>query len=144
VQIQQQQRSSYKRAFLLFTIFFIVIRVFEYLAEHFVGNTYYNTGIAFALEVHGLFLYIVTIGSFLGLAYVLRHNIDRLIIPILFILAGGTSNVLDRIVRGAVVDPITIGTWQGNCADIAIFCSIFYIGWSMIITRGISTHASTH
>ena len=63
----------------------------------------------------------------------------------MLILAGGVSNILDRILNGFVYDPITIWNWQGNGADIALCVGIIWIGWGIMKKRHvISSHASTH
>ncbi|MEO6077428.1 MAG: signal peptidase II, partial [Candidatus Andersenbacteria bacterium] len=144
VQTQQQQRSSYKRAFLLFISFLLGIRIVAYFSDNFSQNNYYNKGLAFSLVENNVLLYIVTILGIFCLLFLSQRISPRFTGPILLIFAGGISNILDRVLYGAVIDPITIGSWQGNVADIAIFFGIFCIGWGMITQRDTPTHASTH
>ena len=73
---------------------------------------------------------ILTLGAFIGLAAVAvgaftRHWKGTSLIGALLFLGGGVSNLLDRIMRGAVVDFMNVGvgtfrTGIFNVADIAI------------------------
>jgi lipoprotein signal peptidase len=52
-----------------------------------------------------------------------------------FLLAGGVSNSLDRVVRGAVVDPLRIGALYFNLADILIVSSLIFLFIYSLLAR---------
>ncbi|MCE9643312.1 MAG: signal peptidase II [Candidatus Andersenbacteria bacterium] len=136
----------YKKAVLYFIFFLTSIRSIEAIARFFVDASNRNPGIAFALPVHALFLYALVFFASGSLAIILwRLNSRYFIAPIMLMLAAGGSNMIDRVIYGAVIDPISIGSWQGNVADIALCCGVFWIAWGMIKNRDVTrSHASTH
>lgn len=91
-----------------------------------------NTGIAFGIPIPQWLTIILTI----VLLYVLLKFIQKEIgfkskitqILTAAILAGGTSNLVDRIQRGYVIDFIDVGFWPSfNLADIYITVGILLL-----------------
>ena len=136
----------YKKALLYFVYFLTGIRVLTLGVRFFIHTTNKNPGIAFALPVHALFLFALVFFASVSLVIALRRlNSSYFIAPIMLMLAAGGSNMIDRVVYGAVIDPISIGSWQGNVADVALCCGVFWIAWGMIKNRDVTrSHASTH
>lgn len=62
-----------------------------------------------------------------------RHTING---ALLFILFGGLSNVVDRIIYGSTIDFLKIGALIGNIADILILVGI------LLLLRKSKPHAS--
>ena len=67
----------------------------------------------------------------LGVAYVavlvwmlMLSRSKKLHIPLIIIVAGGLSNLIDRIWRGFVLDIIQIGSFQANIADLLIVSGV--------------------
>ena len=93
-----------------------------------------NTGGAFGIGQNSTFSYIVTNIIVLGIIIKFMTNGNKLIdkktkVLLSLILAGGISNLIDRIFRGFVVDFIEIGKLPiFNLADIYIT-----IGWIGIV-----------
>lgn len=96
--------------------------------------------------MHTVVVYAVMFASIIILLIALHRLHDRFFIaPIMLIIAGGVSNLVDRIMYGAVIDPISIGNWQGNSADIALFLGIIWVAWGMMKHRNVTlSHARTH
>lgn len=111
-------------------------------------STTYNSGISWGIFHHdqqgtslGVFLLIVAAIGLL-LSYTYRRSVQRyLIVPELMIIAGAFSNLLDRLVHGAVIDFIRF-QWHEwafpyfNGADIAIVGGIAaMIGYTLLVER---------
>ncbi len=89
-----------------------------------------NTGVAFGIGSSNIVIVIILNIIVLGLIIkFLKQKTDSpIIIPLIMILAGGTSNLLDRIIRGFVIDFIDINLFNFpnfNIADIAITIGVF-------------------
>lgn len=99
-----------------------------------------NTGVAFGIGNNRLLLIILI--NILTLSIILKFikeretQIDKYIIVTLsFILAGGMSNLIDRIFRGYVIDYININLFNFpifNIADICITIGIFVLIFSIL------------
>ncbi len=113
----------YPRVFLfgLFLIVVIASQASGALYELTGKDVLYNTGIAFeVLSEYSQAYYSLTI-SFLGLFFLyFAYRIERIRAPLMIIVGGGVSNLLDRIFFGAVRDYISLYAWHGNVADICI------------------------
>ena len=97
-----------------------------------------NTGGAFGVGQNSTFLYIVTNVIVLGIIIKFMTNGNKLIdmktkIVLSLVLAGGISNLLDRIIRGFVVEFINIKNIPVfNLAD--LYITIGWIGFVVIFT----------
>lgn len=93
-----------------------------------------NTGIAFGINsganIKNILLSLVFIVIIVKFLKNQKNNIDKKTEIILYmILSGGISNLIDRIIRGAVVDFISVGIFPiFNIADIFIVT-----GWILFI-----------
>lgn len=94
-----------------------------------------NTGMAFGIANSKMFLIILVSILILGIIFKLikerETQIDKnILLSLYFILAGGISNLIDRIFRGYVVDFIDINILNFphfNIADICITLGTFVI-----------------
>lgn len=97
-----------------------------------------NTGGAFGVGQNSTFSYIVTNVIVLGIIIKFMTNGNKLIdmktkIVLSLVLAGGISNLLDRIIRGFVVEFINIKNIPVfNLAD--LYITISWIGFVVIFT----------
>lgn len=97
-----------------------------------------NTGGAFGVGQSSTFSYIVTNVIVLGIIIKFMTNGNKLIdmktkIVLSLVLAGGISNLLDRIIRGFVVEFINIKNIPVfNLAD--LYITIGWIGFVVIFT----------
>ena len=92
-----------------------------------------NIGIAFGLNngnLKNIFITIVILIMIIGFIKKQYQNIDRnMMISLSLILGGGISNLIDRIIRGGVIDFIKVSTFPiFNIADISIV-----VGWILLI-----------
>lgn len=114
------------------------------LIEKFLSLTYVeNTGAAFgSFSAHTTLLSVFTaLVLIVGLIYLLSGKVNSKIAYacLTVIIAGGISNLLDRIFRGFVVDyiePLFVNFAVFNFADILVTCGagvlIFYLIYDMI------------
>lgn len=84
-----------------------------------------NRGIAFSIPITGPFLTILTIFLIIaGSIYTKKHlplHKTTLHLPLGLLLGGALGNLLDRALRGFVIDFISVGWWPiFNIADTAI------------------------
>lgn len=87
--------------------------------QFFYQSTIYNQGIAFGLFPSNIWL-IINLILVLFLAIYKKKEIGSS-----FIIAGGLSNLIDRIFRGAIIDFINLKIWPSfNLADIFISMGI--------------------
>lgn len=94
-----------------------------------------NTGVAFGIGSSNIFMVIVLniiiLGIIIKFVKEQQEQIDlKILIPLILILAGGVSNLADRLLRGFVVDFIDINLFNFpnfNIADIAITLGIVSI-----------------
>lgn len=97
-----------------------------------------NTGGAFGVGQNSTFSYIVTNVIVLGIIIKFMTNGNKLIdmktkIVLSLVLAGGISNLLDRIIRGFVVEFINVKNIPVfNLAD--LYITIGWIGFVVIFT----------
>lgn len=95
--------------------------------EPFSVAVHYNEGIAFSIPFNQTLLITIT---FVILAIFVRywsrrkHNSNRQHVGAGLFLGGALSNLLDRIISGAVTDYLNIFTATINLADIAIILGI--------------------
>ena len=64
----------------------------------------------------------------LGSILILKMR-DSLALPLSLVIAGGISNYIDLIRFGYVRDPLSIGTFVFNVADIFILIGTFWAIW---------------
>ena len=95
-----------------------------------------NTGAAFSLFV-GFSSYLVVIGLIVAAAVVYFHYKGPkknyyLQIGLAFVLGGSLGNLIDRILRGYVIDYIDITIWPVfNLADIMINVGVILIAYKL-------------
>lgn len=107
-----------------------IITINKFISIHVVGNTGIALGINSGENIRNILLSLVFIIIILKFLKNQKDNIDKKTEIILYmILAGGISNLIDRIIRGAIVDFISIGIFPiFNLADILIVT-----GWILFI-----------
>ena len=59
----------------------------------------------------------------------LKTKRSHLQLPLILIIAGGASNLIDFISRGAIIDYLHIIHFYFNLADIAILTGVLLIAW---------------
>ena len=129
---------------LIITILLIIIDqmskvIVKYIDEEPIGNDFIgitliqNEGIAFGLNsgnTKNMILSIIILLIVISFIRNQKNLIDtKTSIALSFVLAGGISNLIDRIIRGGIVDFIKIKNFAiFNFADIYIV-----IGWILIV-----------
>ena len=92
-----------------------------------------NTGIAFNIGSNNVVMIIIINIMILGLIikFIKDNNLHiGTLIPLFFVLAGGISNLIDRIFRGFVIDFIDVNILNFpnfNIADICIVLGIIFL-----------------
>ena len=92
-----------------------------------------NIGIAFGLNdgnLKNIFITMIILIIIINFIIKQQNNIDKkMTIALSLILGGGISNLIDRIIRGGIIDFIKVSTFPiFNIADISIV-----IGWILLI-----------
>lgn len=86
-----------------------------------------NKGIIFGFVDN---IYVVIVLTIIGVSilyFLYKNNNKTLSIPIVLILAGAVSNIIDRFVYGGVIDYINLMHYsQLNLADLYIFAGVIY------------------
>ncbi len=100
--------------------------------EFFIFKYVENYGIAFSLLENNYILVISTIIMIFIFSFILikKHNNKIYVISIIMIISGSISNLIDRIIRGYVIDYIKIDIIDFpvfNIADILIVIGIFIL-----------------
>lgn len=93
-----------------------------------------NTGAAFGMfrDATTLFAIVAVVAIGVGLFLVWREAASDwpLALGISLIIGGALGNVIDRIVRGYVVDFVAIGRfWKFNLADSCITLGVLFVFW---------------
>lgn len=100
-----------------------------------------NSGVAFGIKVGSIWRFIVVNIVILGIIIKFMYSQlqelnNKTIIILSLVLAGGISNLIDRIFRGYVVDFLDITPMINfpvfNFADIMIVVAVFIFGVTMI------------
>lgn len=92
-----------------------------------------NTGIAFGVGNKNILIIIILNILVLGviIKFIKENELNnKILIPLFMVLAGGISNLVDRVFRGYVVDFISINLFNFpnfNIADIGIFIGILIL-----------------
>lgn len=138
------KKSKALKIILFFSIFLILIDqiskfIVQYYYEEPIGNGLLsitlieNTGMAFGLNTGNTKNIVLTIIVLFIIANFIRNQKERIdtktAMALSMILAGGVSNLIDRIVQGGVIDFINIQKFAiFNLADIYIV-----IGWVLLV-----------
>lgn len=110
----------------------------EVIKEIFKISYYQNAGIAFGIGVGNLIIFIIGNIVVLGILakFVIGQNQrldnkNKFVLSL--VLAGGTSNLIDRVFKGHVIDFIQIGDFPiFNIADICICIGVIGFGISSL------------
>ncbi|MBI2547864.1 signal peptidase II [Candidatus Woesearchaeota archaeon] len=95
------------------------------------GSYVTNTGAGFSIfqqqTVLLSWISLIVIGSII---YILDRLPSRGYLPAALIVGGATGNLIDRVVRGHVIDFIDLKIWPVfNLADIAISIGALWLAW---------------
>lgn len=108
------------------------------IIEDFLYITYIkNTGIAFGLfKNNNIFMVIVISIIIIVLLFFYYHEKKKslvLSISIMFLVSGAIGNLIDRIIRGFIIDYINFTFWPAfNLADTLIVVGSFLLGFYII------------
>lgn len=96
-----------------------------------------NTGAAFGMFKQGsLFFTITSILVIIGILFYYRHlpkNASLLFVSLGMQLGGATGNLIDRLIRGHVVDFVNINIWPvWNVADSFIVIGSIMLGYYLL------------
>ena len=91
------------------------------------SSIFHNVGFAFGAFPHYASASNGALFCILVILLALGWQKPSIRLPLIFVVGGGGSNILDRIMFGFVRDPVAIGTWQGNFADICMGIGIILL-----------------
>ena len=95
----------------------------------------FNTGVAFSMPIPKMAIIILTTFFLGGVVWWLFRKTSSLLeqIGLVMVLAGGIGNLLDRILRGEVIDFLSFWSFPVfNVADICITIGVCFLFWSQI------------
>lgn len=124
-----------KKSIEIGSIIAIIIIIIDQLSKYIISQNNYiqNTGIAFGMAQNNTFIILIINIIILSLImlFIFRKTLKtNLTITLFIILAGGFSNLLDRIFREYVIDFIDIQIVKFpsfNVADISVVLGILYL-----------------
>lgn len=99
-------------------------------------SRFLNRGVAFSLALPWLVIVastIIILGYLIAWAVRLRRRLDQRYLFVLLVIAGGASNLVDRLISGAVIDYFIISWWWQSAFNLADVMIIFGIG-SLLVT----------
>lgn len=130
-----ERKAIYIAVLSLFLV--ILDRTLKFLSAHGVSwlSSFQNDRIAFSLPISwSFFLSVIVIGIMLGIAIALvrawRTGLFVRCSLFLCLFLGAASNLYDRLLYGAVIDYVRVGTGFFNIADVMIavaLLSLIYI-----------------
>lgn len=124
-------RTNYRISLLIIPLI-IIDQLVKYInLKYYPSAVSINKGVVFGFINN---IYLVIILTFIGIVvlyYLFKNNNKNNIFPIVLILAGAISNIIDRFVYGGVIDYINLFNYsQLNIADIYIFIGVaVYLYW---------------
>lgn len=120
------------------TFFFTLIVALDQVSKYLIridGGFYIcNKGISFGLLIPETLIYSLASILILFLIFLIsKSNYNFLQIPLLFILSGATSNIIDRVCFGCVIDFINMPYWPVfNLADMFIVIGGIISVWQLL------------
>ena len=154
-------KKSFNKKFFIMLIIVLLIILIDQLAKTLILSKLYqssitiigeilklsyveNTGGAYGIgkdnSVIFVLVNIIIIGSLISLVYFKKNQINKIkLSAILLVIGGGTSNLIDRIFRGYVIDYIDINPLFKypvfNFADICIVLGVILIIIDLITNK---------
>lgn len=129
--IVRQQVSVSKQKSLLFVLVLVVLdQASKAWALKYIVTTC-NAGSAFGLPIASVY---ITVLILLIISWFFARNKKPInTLPLVLILAGGFSNLIDRITHGCVVDFIALGFWPSfNLADALISVGVLLLALNIL------------
>ncbi|MDI6778104.1 MAG: signal peptidase II [Patescibacteria group bacterium] len=113
----------------LLFLFVLLIALDQFLKILFSENSACNKNIAWSIPVApGIFYFVFTIIFFALFCFFLKSKRFAEKFAFIFVLSGAISNLVDRIMRGCVIDFINLKFWPVfNLADIYITMGIIIL-----------------
>ena len=120
-----------RRYFIIFLSTFLILidQLSKYLIRHLDGFYVCNKGIAWGIALPSFFILTISIILLVFICLlILNYNFKNFYLieslklkignsyPVMFILSGGISNVIDRISYGCVIDFINLQFWPASIA----------------------------
>jgi len=126
---------------ILFAFLILADQLSKYLIRHSSGFYICNEGIAFSLELHPIFFWIIWIiiiaivsSQIFNFQFSIfnQFSINKLsnfkFLGLILILSGATSNILDRLYFGCIIDFIDLKFWPVfNLADTFIVLGVIVV-----------------
>jgi signal peptidase II len=107
---------------------FLVDQIFKYIAiKYYPQLVSYNYGIVFGWIDNKFLVVLLLLVGFLIFIWLFVKSKKDFSLPLLLILSGATSNILDRFIYGGVVDYINLNFFTNfNLADVYIVVGSFW------------------
>lgn len=119
IEIKVNVANSFRRKYVLSSLILFLVIISDQLTKAFFTSTC-NSGIAFSfLQSKGHLNILLTFAVLVGVIFFLiKQETKLMIIAASLVLAGGLSNLIDRVVIGCVRDFIDFKYWPSfNLAD---------------------------
>jgi lipoprotein signal peptidase len=116
-----------------------LLKTFDAVSTHILLN---NQG-AFSLSFSSLGIMVLSIVLLASLGFLLFLTSSQMTkTGLTLLIAGGTSNLIDRLVQGGVTDIIQIGSLRFNLADMAIVSGALLIAGIIFRKREVTEKVS--
>lgn len=136
-----RRKAVDKLTFLIIPAVVLLDQVTKTLAE-FWFPVVCNDGVAFGVLRGGFFGEVLSLGTLILIGFlflrgaIFKKESNYFMIAGAFILGGGLSNFVDRIIRKCVLDFISFSFWPSfNLADVAICFGVLILIWYVGIAK---------
>lgn len=131
---------KFRSFFAIFASLLLIDQLSKYIVRQTGGFYICNPNIAFGIKVDPALFYFLWLLIIIFVIILANTKFKARFLPLILILSGATSNIIDRLKFGCVIDFIDLKFWPiFNLAD-----SLIVIGAIMIISQNLNLKYQKH